>query len=375
MDKKQGTVIAVTLPFLTEAEIPLIHAIRETLGRWRGGEVIVLSGGYEGPLRRLAESGQLAGAIGEFMGSRWVKELLAMGIPVVQIGYGTTATPSVETDIPVMARESVRAFLRGGMKAAGFLGASGPPDSMQLGESFEATCREKGVPVHHCHAINGTVLKSFLRALPRPAGILCASDRLARATILAAREAGMGIPDDLAVIGVGNSRMESLHAGMTISSFELPLGEIGRRAGSAMADLLFGTPSSQSWQTTPVSPVLHERESSMRAASPLDRLLAHLRSHPDTPMSAGELARFAGMSRRSFEIAVRDCCGCSPGELLRRMRRDRAEKLLRDTDLGIAAIGRECGYPEAAVFSTAFRRWTGKSPREFRGQPRSQKLA
>jgi AraC-like DNA-binding protein len=260
------------------------------------------------------------------------------------------------------------------MKAAGYLGPSGPPESMQLWESFKVTCREEGLPNFHCHAINGTVLKNFLHVLPRPAGILCATDRLARAAIQGAREAEFGIPEDLAVIGVGNSRIESVHAGMTISSFELPMDEIGRRAGSIMADLLGGKSRDGLGRST-VTAILHERESSLRSASPLDRVLAHLRSHPDTPMSAGELARFAGMSRRSFEIAVRDGCNCSPGELLRRMRQARAEGLLRESDMGIALIGRECGYTEPALFSAAFRRWTGKSPREFRDRSLAQKLA
>jgi transcriptional regulator GlxA family with amidase domain len=129
-----------------------------------------------------------------------------------------------------------------------------------------------------------------------------------------------------------------------------------------MADLLEG----KEVGSVTVDPLLHERESSLRAASGVERALAWLKSHPDAAISAGELARLAGMSRRSFEMALRAARDISPGELLRSMRQSRAEKLLRETQLDIAAIGRDCGYPEAAAFSAAFKRWTGRSPRDFR---------
>jgi AraC family transcriptional activator of mtrCDE len=76
------------------------------------------------------------------------------------------------------------------------------------------------------------------------------------------------------------------------------------------------------------------------------------------------------MSRRSFEKALRQAEGLTPGALLKQIRRKRAEELLRETTLGIGLVGRECGYDELAVFSAAFKRWTGRSPREFREDTR-----
>jgi AraC-like DNA-binding protein len=78
------------------------------------------------------------------------------------------------------------------------------------------------------------------------------------------------------------------------------------------------------------------------------------------------LARIAGMSRRSLEKKLKASLGKTPGELLRKTRQERAEKLLKTTDLPITQIARECGYVEPALFSTAFKRWCGKSPRDFR---------
>lgn len=359
--------IVIALPLLSESEILLVQAIREELGRHGDFELMVLSGGYEALLRGLAERGELAGAIGDFMSGVWLESLLSRGVKVVRIGEGfedrkIPGSTSVGSNLGVMGREAARVLLGDGVKGAGYLGPAGAPGAVLLGEAFSSAAATTDHRVTRCTSPSGILLRNFLLSLPRPAGLLCATDHLARVAIAAATEEGLRVPQDLSVIGVGNSRLESLHAAVAISSFELPLAEIGRLAGAAMADLLAGQPV----ESVTADPLLHERESSLRSASGVERALAWLRSHPGSPITAGELARLAGMSRRSFEMALRAARGVSPGELLRTMRQSRAEKLLTETRLDIAAIGRECGYPEAAAFSAAFRRWTGRSPRDFR---------
>jgi transcriptional regulator GlxA family with amidase domain len=167
----------------------------------------------------------------------------------------------------------------------------------------------------------------------------------------------------MAVIGVGNSVLETLQSGIGISSFEPPHTDIGREAGRLMAALLAGTVG-----TLPIrlAPRFLARESSMRSDSGIERMMSFLRGNPNTEANADELARIAGMSRRSLEKKLKASLGKTPGELLRRIRQERAEKLLKTTDLPITQIARDCGYPEPALFSTAFKRWTGKSPRDFR---------
>ena len=368
--------IVVALPMLSEGEILLVQGIRESLAKLGNAyELMVLSGGYEASLRKLADMGRLAGAIGEFMSSSWLEALVHQNVEVVQLGAGSReGVLSVAANFESMGEEAAAAFVENGVQSIGYVGPEGPPGSLRLGEAFSRAGLRHGMEVVRCGNFSSSLLKGFLKSLPLPAGLLCSSDHLAHLVLLAAREEGLRIPQDLAVIGVGNSRMESLQAGVGISSFELPLEEIGKKAGRVMASLLeregdggeWGEGTAGSGQAIVVPSALHQRESSLRAGSGADRALAYLNGNPNLSISVGELARLAGMSRRSFETAVSLKCGTSPGELLKKMKRDRAERLLRETDRPVSEIGRECGYAELAVFSAAFKRWTGKSPRDFR---------
>jgi LacI family transcriptional regulator len=363
----RATLIVVALPLLSEGEIELVQGVRKSLlSLGDHFEVLLLSGGYEASLRKLADQGKLAGTIGEFMSPLWLKSLTDQGIPVVQLGHHAGDNiPLVSSDLKVIGKESSRTFLENRVKSFAYLGASGPAGSARLGEAFAENCKLRGHTVAICNEFSIPTLKTFLHSLSHPIGLLCATDRLAHLAALSAREIGLRIPQDLALIGVGNSRMESLQAGIALSSFDLSLGEIGLKAGAMMADLISGK-SATTTLSIQVIPKLHERESSLRSTSGVTRALAYLRSNPGTSMSAGELARLAGMSRRSFEMAMLAEHGKSPGALLQELRQKRAKELLIASGLTIAAIGRECGYQEASVFSTAFRRWTGMSPREYR---------
>jgi len=86
---------------------------------------------------------------------------------------------------------------------------------------------------------------------------------------------------------------------------------------------------------------------------------------PHAEVRAGEIARRLGMSQRTFarRLGVE---GLTFSALLDRLRLDLANRYLTDGDASISQIAWLLGYREVSAFSKAFRRWTGKSPREAR---------
>ncbi len=100
-----------------------------------------------------------------------------------------------------------------------------------------------------------------------------------------------------------------------------------------------------------------------------DRLRALWRSVESSlssPWTIEDMARKAGLS----EVHLRRLChrelGCGPNRQLANLRIQRASALLRQTSDPVDAIASEVGYSDAFAFSTAFRRLTGFSPRQFR---------
>ena len=85
----------------------------------------------------------------------------------------------------------------------------------------------------------------------------------------------------------------------------------------------------------------------------------------ETSLDSDRAAELCGMSKRTLarKLSNRDTT-CY--QEICRLRRQRAEQQLTETKLSIGRIAASVGYPDPVVFSRAFKRWTGKSPGEFR---------
>jgi len=59
--------------------------------------------------------------------------------------------------------------------------------------------------------------------------------------------------------------------------------------------------------------------------------------------------------------------GTSFSALLEEVRHKQARELLAPTVMSVEQIADSLGYAETASFTHAFKRWTGRSPRQFRG--------
>jgi AraC family transcriptional regulator of arabinose operon len=101
-----------------------------------------------------------------------------------------------------------------------------------------------------------------------------------------------------------------------------------------------------------------------RVRKAADYLVANLRE----PFRLENLARHCGASVSRLAHLFKEQTGSSPQQYLERHRMQHAGRLLRLTSLGIGEIAAEVGYEDPFYFSNRFRRHSGKSPSQYRGQ-------
>lgn len=87
--------------------------------------------------------------------------------------------------------------------------------------------------------------------------------------------------------------------------------------------------------------------------------------------TVAEIAEMAGISIRSFQRKL-SSAGVSYSDLLDGVRFENATKLLRDTDAKIIDVAFSSGYSDPAHFTRAFRRFSGITPKAFRGKWKPQ---
>ncbi len=101
-------------------------------------------------------------------------------------------------------------------------------------------------------------------------------------------------------------------------------------------------------------------------------LLVHLRRardhadrHYTEPLDLEALAGVAGMSKYHFQRLFTATYGCSPTAHLSRRRVERAQDLLRATNLTVTEVCHAVGFSSLGSFSSRFRELVGETPSEF----------
>ncbi len=109
----------------------------------------------------------------------------------------------------------------------------------------------------------------------------------------------------------------------------------------------------------------HKRES--RHDEQLARVRERVeREYADVNLTVELLAGEADLSANYLRTLYKDAFGFSMTEHIAALRFQKAKRLLRETDLPASRIAGQVGYQSAGYFFTAFRKFTGMTPEEYR---------
>ncbi|MXW74263.1 MAG: helix-turn-helix transcriptional regulator [Gammaproteobacteria bacterium] len=106
-----------------------------------------------------------------------------------------------------------------------------------------------------------------------------------------------------------------------------------------------------------ISPRDHQRVLEAR-----ELLVAHIKDVP----TIAELSRMVGISQTRLKLAFKEIFGVTIRTFTTEQRMREAARMLIQTNLNIAQIGRSIGYSHSGNFSQAFKRYYGRVPREYR---------
>ncbi|WP_223422395.1 AraC family transcriptional regulator [Alcanivorax limicola] len=100
----------------------------------------------------------------------------------------------------------------------------------------------------------------------------------------------------------------------------------------------------------------------------VERITDMLRDWPQNQAlpSQDEVAGLLHTSTSTLKRRLREE-GSNYRDLMEVLQSERARELLEDGRLGISEVAWRLGYNDVSNFSRAFRRWTGKTPRQWRG--------
>ncbi len=333
---------------------------------WR---LVPLNFGFEEKLMHLAASGKLCGAIGTFVSDNWIARLQQHEVAAVNLFQFShiKSIPSVSIDDFAMGNQAAAHLIAQGARSFAFCYSNNVYYTQLRRDGFKQQLPQANYSELRKGPSFATQLAA-LKQLPKPVGIFCDTDHLARELIVEAKNAGLQIGIDLLTLGIDNDPSESIFAEIGITSFKLPTHEIGELAAMRLHQILEQRDIDAPF-TLASAPQLIPRESSLapgraRIAQRAANYIQENLSDPELEME--HVARSVGVSRRSLELAFQEQFKTSPYRKLSEHRLQFAKQLLQESSLAIMEVGRHCGYPEQHHFSAWFKKQVGVPPKVFR---------
>jgi LacI family transcriptional regulator len=215
------------------------------------------------------------------------------------------------------------------------------------------------------------MLARWVRSWRCPVGVFVAfNDCTARFVVNACTRQGVRIPEDVALVVADNDLPFCLQLPPTLTGIDLGYERAGYEAARLLDQMMDGKPP-------PAEPVLvpgrgiHARQSTDFFATDDELVQSAMRfiaSHIQDPMSVDDIARGIASSRRTLERRFEQEAGRPVFAEVRRLRIERAKRLLLDTELPMKQVARAAGFADHVQMYQVFTRFVHVPPSTFRNR-------
>ncbi len=327
------------------------------------------------------------GVIARVNSRELAKDLIDAKVPAVNVSWHKHGLPKIPqcTTNEVLTGEIIADhLLERGLRQFAYFGTNRPDYVDRLGQAFTRTIKRHGFTCHSANVDHNpedpavrnnqqdTSLIQWLKLLPKPVGLCTWSDTQGRRITEACRAAGVGVPEEIAVISGEHDELMGRMSQPMLTSVDPGPERVGYAAAQLLERMIDGEPPPARAVMLPPVGIL-ARQSTDSFAVPDDDVagaLRYIREHLGQPIGVDDVARHTGISRRGLELRFKQALGRSPAHELRRCRIERAKQLILNTKESLGQIGKACGYPQQETFTRAFTREMQMSPSAFRKMAR-----
>jgi LacI family transcriptional regulator len=315
------------------------------------------------------------------------QRISSLGVCAVDV-HGRCRGPSIpviESDAQVIVSLALQFFLKSGFQHLAYCGYPSVFFSDQREEAFLSQLAEMNRKAHIYTPSSrkqvgedlyqfekGTLtheadLPRWVRLLPKPVAILACNDIRGQQLINACRESEIRMPEEVAVLGVDNDEIICRLCRPTLSTIEPDVEKIGYLAAELIAAQLEGRAVKASYHVPPRRVFERRSTDTVAAGHPAVAQAARLiRDQSRADDSVEQICEQIGTSRSTLDKLFLIHLGRSVAGEMTRIRIQRSQSLLINTDLSLTEIAQQCGLSSATYFCRFFKRVTGQTPNSYR---------
>lgn len=309
------------------------------------------------------------------------QRLKRMKVPVVDMNdlHENLKLPWVGSNHKAIGRLGAKHFLERGFRHFAFCGFTNELWARQRREGFREALENLPIPVYESPWRGSNVsrwdleieqLGKWLNELPKPIGIMACNDARALHLLNACHQAGLLVPEEVAVVGVDNEEIFCELGNPALSSVAPDAERIGYQAAELLDQLMSGqTPPSQRIQVDPLHIVTRRSSDTLaiqdRTVATALRFISEQALHGCT---VADVVNFVRVSRSFLERRFRQYLKRSPQAEIRRVQVGRIKQLLTETDFTLERISELSGFEHPEYMSVVFKRLVDQTPGHYRKQ-------
>lgn len=307
-------------------------------------------------------------AVTGFLTPQVARTFAQAGKPVVAVSQACRgACPTVLPDEAAMGKLAAQHLLNLGHRRVAFVNFNSGPTWSARRDATVAALQAGG---GQCQTLlwSGEVDDAVGRVLRSVTAAVGSTDFCARRIIEVRGQLGRTVPDELAVLGFDNDTFTCELAEVPLTSIDPNPDQIGVRAGRLLLDLLDGhPPPNEPLGVEPLGVVARASTDVLAFEDPqIRQALRYIQQHACDPMTIGEMMDAVQVSRRTLEKRFAQTLGCTILERIRRVRFERARRLLVETALPVSRIASRCGFDNHARFTAQFKEHFNLPPTAYR---------
>lgn len=312
-----------------------------------------------------------------------IDEIVTLRVPTISFPYARETIPGVAnviTDHHAVGVMAADHLLGRGLQRFAYCGFDDWWWSRRRKQGFTETIERAGFEVDGYQLPRAkakrtwskelSLIAEWLRALPKPLGLMASNDDRAELVTEACKAAGMSVPDDVAIVGVDNDQTICDLCTPPLSSVALNIRKAGYDAAALLDRMIAGeTAVSQTIHIRPIH-VVTRQSTDILAVDDTDVAAAmrYIRRFARMNLGVDAVVAHTNASRRVLEKRFRQTLGCSIHDKIRQVRIELVTAMLTETHMPVAQIARELDFPDVAHLSRYFRSAKGLSPAQYRKQ-------
>jgi LacI family transcriptional regulator len=303
------------------------------------------------------------------------------GVPAVDVlgDMKDRHFPLVHVDDAAIGRLAAELLLERGFRQFGFVARINERWSEKRQEAFTSAVQQNGCDCHVLQASDFEELPEawdtfvdeaakWIRQQPKPMGLMLCCDQIGPLMTQACRQAGIAVPEEVAMIGVDNDEPLCAICDPPLTSVCPNHEEVGYQAAALLDRMMSGEPWPKEPTLVPPRTIVVRHSSDVSAIEDpvVSSVLSIIRQHACSGLQVHEVAKHTPVSRSVLQRRFRAVLGRSVHDEIVRLQLRKAQELLRETDLPVHVVAAKSGFKHPEYMGSVFKAHVGMTPGQYR---------